>query len=317
MKGSPASRKRWYPSWRQNTSSPALLDKPFGRFYPVRRKLPFALLKTALLSRSSEKQHLSYHKACFFLLNLFPSVIYKANHITPITEEFLMRPDEGSSYLRWFVTQFPTHIFSSPIWLLCSYCCQQVCFLFSSLMNISIQNTFCIFIGLPQTCGLSSIDVESTCRSRQSVDCNTFPCHTFRASPLFLRVASHCRSLWRGEQHPLPRVWMGLCPVWHAVAPAAPRSPLQPLLLQRASLCFPFKDTSHLCGDCYCLLPNNPECVWPHWHPQWGRCTLRTSCHLEMAPAPTKINTDSVKLWGQCPPPATLLLVLPIRLVSV
>lgn len=163
----PCLREAVVPPWRQSSSSPTLLNESFGWFYP-------ALGGNCLLPCSKllgwvgpPKSSISPIKRPIFLLNLFPSLIYKANCITPITE-FLMGPDEGSSYLLCFVTQSPIHIFSSPVWLYCSYCCQQVCFLFSFLVIISNQSIFCIFIGRPQTCGLSSIDIESICWSQQS-----------------------------------------------------------------------------------------------------------------------------------------------------
>lgn len=80
-----------------------------------------------------------------------------------------MWPDEGSSFLLCFVTQSPSHIHST--WFdSFSYWCQKVCFLFSFLINISIQSIFCIFTGPPQICGLSSIDMESICQSQQSIE---------------------------------------------------------------------------------------------------------------------------------------------------
>jgi len=59
----------------------------------------------------SQKQ-LLLSQGLLFLLNLSSSVIYKANCITQITE-FLVSPDEGSSYLLSFVNNSPS-IYPSP-----------------------------------------------------------------------------------------------------------------------------------------------------------------------------------------------------------
>lgn len=151
----------------------------------------------------------------FFLWNIFPHVIVKPNCTTLMTE-FLMWPDEGSSYLLCFGT--PALTIPSPGRLLCSSCCQQDCFPFGFLMNISIQSIFCIFIGRPQTCGLSSLDIESICRSQRGVQAAA----ASHATPSTHR----CR---RSRSHPIPipcfkslSILSRLCPAHHAAGPDSP-----------------------------------------------------------------------------------------------
>lgn len=156
-----------------------------------------------------------------------------------------MWPDEGSSYLLCFVTQSPTVIFSSPVWLLCSYCCQQICFPFSFLMNISIQSIFCIFIVPPQTCGLSSIDIESICRSQQSVQ-TAAPSH---ATPSMRRCRfsrSHPTTAACCVSNSIPCPAPGPGSLLHIVQivqlpPSLPFNAPSATGLRRASLCFPFR----------------------------------------------------------------------------
>lgn len=145
----------------------------------------------------------------FCLWNIFLHVIFKPNCITLITE-FLMWPDEGSSYLLHFGT--PALTTPSPDRLLC--CCQQDCFPFGFLMNISIQSIFCIFIGRPQTCGLSSLDIGSICRSQRGVQA---------AAPSHATPSTHrCRC---SRSHPIPSpcftslsILSRLCPAHQAAA---------------------------------------------------------------------------------------------------
>lgn len=102
-----------------------------------------------------------------------------------------MCPDEVSSYLLCFGTPAPT--IPSPGRLLCSHCCQQDCFPFGFPLNISIQNIFCIFIGRPQTCGLSSLGIESICGSQRGVQAAA----ASHATP----SSHHCP---RSRSHPIP-----------------------------------------------------------------------------------------------------------------
>lgn len=105
----------------------------------------------------------------FFLWNIFPHVIFKANCFTLITE-LLMWPDEGSSCLLCFGT--PALTIPSPGWLLCSYCCQQDCFPFGFLMNIS-KVYFAFLLVVPRCVAFHLLtlnpyaDLSGACRLRQ------------------------------------------------------------------------------------------------------------------------------------------------------
>lgn len=239
----------------------------------------------------------------FCLWNIFPHVIFKPNCIALITE-FLMWPDEGSSYLLHFGT--PALTIPSPDRLLCTYCCQQDCFPFGFLMNISIQSIFCIFIGRPQTCGLSSPDIGSICGSQRGVQA---------------AAASHATPSTHGcpcsRSHPIPipcftglSIPSRLCPAHPAAAPDPPFHTPAATALQWVSPCFP--SWIYLSSTWWPLLPSNPKCVWPHWHPQWGWSPLGMFSHwgkskIHKIQNPTKIHRDFVKLWGWCCPSASPL----------
>lgn len=153
-----------------------------------------------------------------------------------------MWPDEGSSYLLCFVTQSPPLIFSSSIWLLRSYRCQQACFLFSFLIIISIQSIFCIFIGPPQTCGLSSIDIESICRSWWSVQ-TAAPSHATPSMHRCLFSRSHPFTIpcCMSNSIPFPAPGPGSALHTMQTTPNPPFNTPSATALQRASLCFPFR----------------------------------------------------------------------------
>lgn len=221
----------------------------------------------------------------FFLWNIFPHVIFKLKCIILITE-LLMWPNEGSSFLLRFGT--PALSIPSPDWLLGSYCCQQDCFPFCFLMNISIQSIFCIFIGRPQTCGLSSLDIESICRSQRGVQA---------AAASHATPSTHRRRCSRSHPIPIPHftslsILSRLCPAHHAAAPDPPFHTPAATALQWASLHFPSR--KYLSFTWWPLLPSNPKCVWPHWHPQWRWSTLGMFSHWGMVPALTKIHRDFV-----------------------
>lgn len=189
-----------------------------------------------------------------------------------------MWPDEGSSYLLYRGT--PALTIPSPGRLLCSYCCQQDCLPFGFLMNVSIQSIFCIFIGCPQTCGLSSLDIESICWSQWGVQAAA----ASHATPSTHRC-------WRSRSHPIPipcstslSILSKLCPAHHAAAPDPPFHTPAPTALQWAPPCFPSR--KYLSFPWWPLLPSNPICVWPHWHPQWGWSTLGVFSHWWMVLTP-------------------------------
>lgn len=153
--------------------------------------------------------------------------------------------------------------------------------------------------------------------SAERADRSTFPCHTAHVSLMVFQVPSGPCPTLREEQHPLPSAWTGLCPAHPAATPKS-ALPLSFCHSTAMSLSVPsFQKSLYFCGDRRCLLPASPACSWPRWHPQWGWCARGTFGHLEVAPTPTEIKRDFVRLWGWCSPPATPLLVLLPPLVSV